>query len=210
MQYGKSPPEILKEKKWFKKVRPRVLIVIDYENFRFLLTRLNILVSACKISKYIQKLLPGSKVIKKLFYAGVFPEVYLGRQEILDIFELAGFKLILKPVKIQKKRNGITNIKGDLDVDIAVDVMSYTFVRQPNFPKYDLLLFFGGDGDYAGLFQRIIEETPKQILVFSGPGNIGKEVGILVAEEPSRIQYLNIAEIVKDLGEYNYQRTINN
>lgn len=208
MYCKRSPLEVLKERNWFKKKKPRILIVIDYENLRFLLDKLNVLIYPDKIGKSILDLLSGSKIIRKSFYAGVFPEIFPKRQEVFDIFSSAGFKLMLKAVKIQGRKNGRTSVKGDLDVDITVDVMMHTFGNDNEFPDYDLLLFFGGDGDYARLFERVVSKTSKQILIFSGIGNFGLENLRLVEANGQAIQYINIAEIVEYLGVYNYKRTI--
>lgn len=72
-------------------------------------------------------------------------------KQLIDWLDYNGYHIISKPTKEYKDRDGRRKIKGNMDVEIAVDMMSLA-------PHIDHFLLFSGDGD----FKAVVEAVQKQ------------------------------------------------
>jgi len=70
---------------------------------------------------------------------------------LIDWLEYNGWHAVTKPAKSQIDRDGRRRIKGDMDPEIIVDMLSFT-------PYIDHLVLFSGDGD----FRVAVEALQKQ------------------------------------------------
>jgi len=70
---------------------------------------------------------------------------------LIDWLEYNGYHIISKPTKEYKDRDGRRRIKGNMDVEIAVDMIQLA-------PHIDHFLLFSGDGD----FKAAVEAVQKQ------------------------------------------------
>ncbi len=93
-------------------------------------------------------------------------------RDFLKEIKNMGFTLITKPVKhivvgtventVIKKR------KADFDLEIGLDCFE-------NLHNYQTFVFFSGDGDFSTLYERLIKNGKKVIVIFE-QGHLGKEV----------------------------------
>jgi uncharacterized LabA/DUF88 family protein len=92
-------------------------------------------------------------------------------KEIYDLIESLDHELKNLNIDIGKLQENLKlpaqRRKCDFDVEITTDALNLI-------DKYDTLLLFSGDGDYAALTKDLIAKGKKVILVF-GPGHKGKE-----------------------------------
>ena len=65
---------------------------------------------------------------------------------LVDWLDYNGYTMVTKPTKEFTDTAGIRNIKGNMDIELAVDVMEMT-------PHVDHVVIFSGDGD----FRRLVE-----------------------------------------------------
>lgn len=63
---------------------------------------------------------------------------------LVDWLDYNGFKVVTKPARDYTDANGRRRWKGDMDVDIAVDIMEAV-------PGLDHVVLFSGDGDFVPL-----------------------------------------------------------
>ncbi|MFA6526326.1 MAG: NYN domain-containing protein [Candidatus Buchananbacteria bacterium] len=92
-------------------------------------------------------------------------------KEIYDLIESLDHELKNLNIDIGKLQENlklpVRRRKCDFDVEITTDALNLI-------DKFDTLLLFSGDGDYAALSKDLIAKGKKVILVF-GPGHKGKE-----------------------------------
>ncbi len=78
-----------------------------------------------------------------------------------------GFRLVTKDVKVIY-RNGRTIKKANFDVEISVDAINLA-------DKYDTLVLFSGDSDFAYLLEDL-KKRNKRVIVVSSRNHISKEL----------------------------------
>ena len=66
----------------------------------------------------------------------------------MDWLDYNGFTMVTKPVKRYTDASGHTRTKGNMDVEIAVDMLSLA-------PTIDHVVLFSGDGDFRRLVEAI-------------------------------------------------------
>jgi uncharacterized LabA/DUF88 family protein len=80
-----------------------------------------------------------------------------------------GYSIIVKPVKkIVNKDTGEIVMKGNLDIELAVDALMLA-------DRYDVFMLFSGDSDFLPLL-RALKGKGKEIEVFSTPGISAREL----------------------------------
>ncbi|MEI8032817.1 MAG: NYN domain-containing protein [Chlorobiaceae bacterium] len=99
-----------------------------------------------------------------------------------------GYRITSKPVKkIVNKETGEVVMKGNLDVELAVDAMSGA-------GEYDTFILFSGDSDFLPLI-RALKEMQKEVVVYSTQGLSAREL----LGEPG-ISYCDIALLRERVG----------
>lgn len=82
--------------------------------------------------------------------------------------ETLRYTVVAKEVKFIKIDGGKLLPKGNLDVELALDAMRLA-------SKYDSLVLFSGDSDFAYLID-LLKESGKQVIVLSTRGHVSKEL----------------------------------
>ena len=122
----------------------RVAIFIDGGNLYHTAKNLGFKVDFIRLRDYFVN--PEETLFEVFYYSAYDPsEPFIIR--ILDWLQHNGFKVVSKQVK--KKDNLF--FKGDMDVDIVVDMLL-------NLEKYEKAILFSGDGD----FKRCVVELQKR------------------------------------------------
>ncbi len=70
---------------------------------------------------------------------------------LVDWLTYNGYTMVTKPAKVIINHEGVKRIKGNMDVEIAVDAMRIAF----NFNVLTDMIFFTGDGDFRYLVEQI-------------------------------------------------------
>ncbi|RYD81604.1 MAG: NYN domain-containing protein, partial [Verrucomicrobiaceae bacterium] len=83
-----------------------------------------------------------SNFVRASYYTGVPDDTeYASIKPLLDFLEYNGYNLVTKPLKEHVDSMGRRKVKGNLDVEIAVDMM--------NAAKFaDHIILFSGDSDF--------------------------------------------------------------
>lgn len=88
-------------------------------------------------------------LVRAYYYTAVVEgEEYSPIRPLVDWLGYNGFTLVTKPVKRFTDTQGHTRTKGNMDVEIAVDMMELA-------PSLDHMVLFSGDGDFRRLVQAI-------------------------------------------------------
>ena len=92
-------------------------------------------------------------ILTRAYYytAVVEGEEFSPLKPLVDWLDYNGFTVVTKPVKRFTDGQGHSRLKGNMDVEIAVDMMELA-------PRLDHMVLFSGDGD----FRRLVESLQSQ------------------------------------------------
>ncbi len=92
------------------------------------------------------------RIIRAFYYTALLDDQeYSPIRPLVDWLDYNGYTLVTKPTKEFTDQAGRRKIKGNMDIEIAVDVMEMT-------PFVDHIYLFSGDGD----FRRLIEAAQRK------------------------------------------------
>ena len=78
----------------------------------------------------------------------LFRSEFSAVRPLVDWLGYNGFSMVTKPVKRFTDAQGHTRTKGNMDIEIAVDMMELA-------PRLDHAVLFSGDGDFRRLVQAV-------------------------------------------------------
>lgn len=91
------------------------------------------------------------QLIRALYYTAISEDQeYSSIRPLVDWLDYNGFTMITKPTKEFKDSIGNRKIKGNMDVELAVDAMKLA-------PFLDHIVLFTGDGDFRALVEALQE-----------------------------------------------------
>ena len=154
-------------------MRKRAGIFIDGTNLYFI--QKNFLNAKIDIIKFVNYFKNFYDIYNTFFYVA-YKEEDEKQEKFFKLLAFSGITVVKKPVKQLKDGS----MKGDLDVDIAIDML----LTKDN---YDTAILCSGDSD----FERLV-----QVL-----RNFGKEVICVSTKESTSIELVNAADRYIDLKE---------
>ena len=100
------------------------------------------------------------RLVRALYYTAV-PEgdEYSSIRPLVDWLDYNGFSMVTKPTKEFTDATGRRKIKGNMDIELAVDAMSLS-------ASLDHIVLFSGDGDFRGL-AAALQQKGKRVSVVS-------------------------------------------
>ena len=129
-----------------------------------------------KLKRYIRDTCNSSNL--KIFYYTAYPadgtrdRDVSGKHKFYTYLKKGlGFvvrKKKLKRIRITTEEGDAIKEKGDMDVEIAVDVMH-------NKDKFDVAIFFTGDSDFLALI-RYVRNIGKKVYIYSSKNNVSEEL----------------------------------
>jgi len=161
------------------KLKGETAVFIDWANVYNWKDLLKRPIDLRQLFQYLKKY----KEIKEIsFYFGT-DEHPASKEQIREAEEI-GYRIVTKPVKylpVEDKGVKLWKRKCDFDLEIGLDCFK-------RINKFEGFIFFTGDGDFATLYKRLIQEG-KQIIVVYVRGHLGREVwqikkGIFKVELP--------------------------
>jgi uncharacterized LabA/DUF88 family protein len=122
----------------------RIALFIDGANLYSSARALN---TDLDFSKLLAKYSAGGVLVRAYYYTAVIEgEEFSPIKPLVDWLDYNGFTVVTKPVKRFTDAQGHSRIKGNMDIEIAVDVLELS-------PRLDHVILFSGDGD----FRRLVE-----------------------------------------------------
>ena len=90
-----------------------------------------------------------SQLVRAYYYTAVIEgEEFSPVKPLVDWLGYNGFSVVTKPVKRFTDAQGHSRLKGNMDVEIAVDVMALA-------PRLDHVVLVSGDGDFRRLVEAV-------------------------------------------------------
>ncbi len=132
----------------------RVLVQIDGANLFFSSNLKKISIDYAQLISFFEK---NCNLITAIFYTAFNPDD-IKQLEFLINMEKLGYRLNKKPLKTFKDETK----KGNLDVELTVDALSYI-------DTFDILILISGDGDFTYLIEKV-ENLGKQAIIFGVRG----------------------------------------
>lgn len=118
-----------------------------------------------------ERLYSLQKNIGQLIYCGFFTACFNtpSHNAFLTFIKKTGFRLVTKPLKIIKKRDGSGHLrKANFDVEIAVETMK-------RINDFDTFILFSGDSDFHYLLKEL-KTKGKTTMVISMKHHVAKEL----------------------------------
>lgn len=124
----------------------RTALFIDGSNLYASLKALNVDLDYKKLLKHFQE---KTRLLRALYYTAVYDDgEYTPLRPLVDWLSYNGFTVVTKPVREFTDSEGRKKIKGNMDIEIAVDMMELS-------PTLDHAVLFSGDGDFLPLIQAV-------------------------------------------------------
>jgi uncharacterized LabA/DUF88 family protein len=140
--------------------------------------------------KLLEEFRRRGQLMRAYYYTALIEnEDYSPIRPLVDWLQYNGFKVVTKPAKEFTDSTGRRRVKGDMDVEIAVDML--------NIAKYvDHIVLFSGDGDLTRLVEAVQERGVRVSVVSSV-----KTSPPMIADELRRaadtfIELADLAELV--------------
>ncbi len=90
-----------------------------------------------------------TRLIRAIYYTALMDEAeYSPLRPLIDWLDYNGYRVVTKPVKEFTDSAGRRKIKGNMDIELAVDMMKLA-------PKLDHVVLFSGDGDFRSLIETV-------------------------------------------------------
>jgi uncharacterized LabA/DUF88 family protein len=101
------------------------------------------------------------QLVRAYYYTALIEnEDYSPIRPLVDWLQYNGFKVVTKPAKEFTDSTGRRRIKGDMDVEITVDMLGLA-------PHVDHVVLFSGDGDLTRLVEAVQERGVRVSVVSS-------------------------------------------
>lgn len=124
----------------------RIALFIDGANLYSAAKSLN---ADMDFKKLIDFFRSNGVLVRAYYYTAIVEgEEYSPIRPLVDWLDYNGFTMVTKPVKRYTDASGHTRTKGNMDVEIAVDMLSMV-------PNIDHAVLFSGDGDFRRLVEAV-------------------------------------------------------
>ena len=124
----------------------RIALFIDGANLYSSARALNVDLDFKKLSDWFGQ---RGQLVRAYYYTAVVEgEEFSPIRPLVDWLDYNGFTVVTKPVKRFTDAQGQARIKGNMDIEIAVDMLELA-------PHLDHMILFSGDGDFRRLVQAV-------------------------------------------------------
>jgi uncharacterized LabA/DUF88 family protein len=98
-------------------------------------------------------------LVRAFYYTTVNEDQeYSSIHPLIDYLDYNGYTVVTKPTKEFVDQNGGRKIKGNMDIEIAVDAMEIA-------PHIDQMVLFSGDGDFRSLVEAVQRRGVRVVVV---------------------------------------------
>lgn len=124
----------------------RIALFIDGANLYSTARALNVDLDFKKLSDWFGQ---KGKLVRAYYYTAVIEgEEFSPIRPLVDWLDYNGFTVVTKPVKRFTDAHGHSRTKGNMDIEIAVDMLELA-------PHLDHMILFSGDGDFRRVVQAV-------------------------------------------------------
>ncbi|WP_103332409.1 NYN domain-containing protein [Pseudotabrizicola formosa] len=96
-----------------------------------------------------QEFMRRGKLLRAFYYTALLEnDEYSPIRPLVDWLHYNGFTMVTKPAKEYTDSQGRRKVKGNMDIELAVDAMELA-------PRVDHIVLFSGDGDFRPLIESL-------------------------------------------------------
>jgi len=136
----------------------RLALFIDGANLYATARALDIEIDYKALRAYFSE---KGRLVRAFYYTAILEDQeYSPLRPLIDWLDYNGFTLVTKPVKEFVDEQGRRKIKGNMDIEIAVDMLNIS-------DSLDHAILFSGDGDFRRLLEAIQRRGTRVTVVSS-------------------------------------------
>lgn len=144
-------------------------------------------------SRLLKEFKARGDVMRAYYYTAVV-EVEDGHHQsimpLLDWLDYNGYQVVTKPAKSFIDSNGNRKVKGNMDIELAVDAMELA-------PNIDHMVLFSGDGDFRPLVEAVQRRGVRVTVVSTIKSNPPMCADELRRQADAFIDFVDIKDKVK-------------
>ena len=159
-----------------KYIQGRVAVFIDAANIFYSQRTLGWRISYERLKEYFEQ----ECVVTNVYVYTATESTSKEQTKFVSMLERNDFIVRTKPVKKIRLAGGAYQWKGNLDIELTMDMIQ-------NLSSYDTAILMSGDSDFAPLIDHI-KSQHKRILVMSVKGHVSKEL-------LERAKYINLKKL---------------
>ena len=96
-----------------------------------------------------QEFMRRGRLLRAFYYTALLEnDEYSPIRPLVDWLNYNGFTMVTKPAKEYTDSQGRRKVKGNMDIELAVDAMELA-------PRVDHIVIFSGDGDFRPLIESV-------------------------------------------------------
>jgi uncharacterized LabA/DUF88 family protein len=124
----------------------RVALFIDGANLYATAKSLGFDIDYRRLLAFFRK---RSRLIRAIYYTALMEDAeYSPIRPLIDWLDYNGYRVVTKPAKEFTDSLGRRKVKGNMDIELAIDVMQLA-------DNLDHIVLFSGDGDFRSLIQAV-------------------------------------------------------
>jgi len=132
-----------------------------------------------------------SRVIKANYYTALLEDAEFSPiRPLIDWLDYNGYHVISKAARQQTDRDGRARIKGNMDIEIAVDMLTLA-------PHIDHMVLFSGDADFAPALKAVQDKGVRVTVISTMKARQGV-LGDALRRQAN--DFLDIADMDKSIG----------
>jgi uncharacterized LabA/DUF88 family protein len=132
-----------------------------------------------------------SRLIRAIYYTALMEDAeYSPIRPLIDWLDYNGYRVVTKPAKEFTDSLGRRKVKGNMDIELAIDVMQLA-------DSLDHIVLFSGDGDFRSLIQAVQAKGKRTSVVSTLTTRPP-----MVADELRRQtdQFIDLADLREEIG----------
>ena len=166
----------------------RIALFIDGSNLYAAAKALGFDIDYRKLLEFFRK---KGYLVRALYYTALIEDQdYSPIRPLVDWLDYNGYSLVTKPAKEFTDPTGRRKIKGNMDIELAVDVLEMA-------PTLDHLYIFSGDGDFRSLVEAV-QRKGKRVSIVSTV----RTSPAMAADELRRQadEFLELEKLIPEIG----------
>jgi uncharacterized LabA/DUF88 family protein len=172
----------------------RVALFIDGANLYATAKSLGFDIDYRRLLTYFRK---RSRLIRALYYTALMEDAeYSPIRPLIDWLDYNGYRVVTKPAKEFTDSLGRRKVKGNMDIELAIDVMQLA-------DNLDHIVLFSGDGDFRSLISAVQAKGRRTSVVSTLTTRPP-----MVADELRRQadQFIDLADLRDEIGRESNER----
>jgi uncharacterized LabA/DUF88 family protein len=150
----------------------KTAVFIDGSNLHTVVSRLNLRIDYQKLQKYLNA---NCDLLRTHYYTAerdVDKDSNTKMRKFFHMLKKTGYKLVTKPAKEYRDDAGVGYTKGNMDIEIVVDMFRLA-------PSVDQIVLFTGDNDFVAAVNELQYQGKRVVVISSAkttPSVIGEDL----------------------------------